>query len=168
MGSYLILDGYNLIGALERYGTRNTSGLEDSRELLVNDALKAAGWTGRRVVVVFDAHRSPEPRRDESRAGGAVRVIYSGAGESADDVIERLIGSLEGAGTVYTADFALQRTALARGFARATPREFQELLDELPTLTRTPRTPARSRVRDRLPQETLTALEKMRRRIGEG
>ena len=112
MASYLILDGYNVIGAIERYRTRVTGGLDESRELLVNDALKAAGWTGREIIIVFDAHRSPESEGVEERAGGAVRLIYSAPNESADDVIERLLANLDGPATVYTADFALQRTAL--------------------------------------------------------
>lgn len=164
MASYLILDAYNVIRALDRYDESNSGGFDESRELLINDALKAAGWTGRVIIVVFDAHRSPEPRRDESRAGGAVRLIYSGAGESADDVIERLLGTLDGATTVYTADFALQRTALARGSTRATPAEFQELLDELPLLTSSPSKPRRVRVGDYLSSDTLRALEEVRRR----
>ncbi len=158
----LILDGYNVIGALDRY--RASGSLDAARELLINDTLKAAGWTGRSVIVVFDAHRSPEPGRAELRAGGAVRVVYSAPGESADDVIERLLSRLEGSATVYTADFALQRTALARGSTRATPREFADLLDELPAVTRTPDEPRRSRVADRLSPETLRKLEEIRRK----
>jgi predicted RNA-binding protein with PIN domain len=165
MAEYLILDGYNLIGALERYGTGTTGGLGESRERLVNDALKAAGWTGRRVIVVFDAHGSPEPEREEVRAGGAVRLVFSGPGQSADDVIERLLSRLEeGAATVYTGDFALQRTVLARGALRATPREFQGLLDELPAVVRSPDRSRRSKVADRLSPETLRRLEEIRRR----
>jgi uncharacterized protein len=158
----LILDGYNLIGALDRYGTART--LDSARDLLINDALKAAGWTGNPLIVVFDAHRSPEPERVEVLAGGAVRVIYSAAGESADDVIERLLSRLDGSATIYTADFALQRTALARGAARATPREFANLLDELPALTRSPEVRRKSRIADRLSLETLRRLEEIRRR----
>jgi uncharacterized protein len=165
MASYLILDGYNLIGALDRYRTRLTSGLDESRDLLINDALKAAGWTERQIIVVFDAHRGSEPERTELRAGGAVRVVYSSSGESADDVIERLLGNLDGPATVYTADFALQRTGLARGVSRATPREFADLLDELPAVTRSPEAPRRSRLSNRLPPETLRKLEEIRRRV---
>jgi uncharacterized protein len=164
MAAYLILDGYNVVGALDRYRTANMGSLDASRELLVNDALKAAGWTGRRIIVVFDAHGGPDPERTEIRAGGAVRVVYSAPGESADDVIERLLGSLDGPATVYTGDFALQRTALARGVTRATPREFAALLDELPATTRSPDVPRRSRIADRLSPETLRKLEEIRRR----
>lgn len=162
MTSYLIVDGYNVIGALDRY--REAEDFDAARELLINDSLKAAGWTGRRLVVVFDAHRSPTPRRDESRVGGAVRVIYTAYGESADDVIERLLGTLDGSATVYTADFALQRTALARGSTRATPREFADLLDELPAVTHAPSVPRPSRIGDHISPETMLALERLRRR----
>ena len=70
---------------------------------------------------MFDAHGGPDPERTELRAGGVVRVVYSAPGESADDVIERLLGSLGASATLYTGDFALQRTALARAAPRATP-----------------------------------------------
>ena len=162
MSSYLVLDAYNVIGALDRY--RDADTFDAARERLITDALKAAGWTGRTIVVVFDAHRAPDPRREEARAGGAVRIVYSAPGESADDEIERLLAKLEGSATVYTADFALQRTALARGSTRATPREFASLLDELPAVTRNPNVPRKSRIADRLSLETLRKLEEIRRR----
>ena len=162
--SYLVLDGYNVIGALDRYRPSATGGLDESRELLINDALKAAGWTGRRIIVVFDAHGGSDPERSEPRAGGAVRVIYSAPGESADDVIERLLASLGASATLYTGDFALQRTALARGASRATPHEYSDLLDELPALTSSPDAPRRSRIADRLSSEALRKLEEIRRR----
>jgi uncharacterized protein len=158
----LILDGYNVIGALDRY--RQTGSLDAARELLINDALKASGWTGGPLILVFDAHRGPGPGHSERRAGGAVHIIYSAPGESADDVIERLLATLEGTATVYTADFALQRTALARGSTRATPREFAALLDELPAVTRSPDAPRKSRLADRLSLDTLRKLEEIRRR----
>jgi uncharacterized protein len=162
VSSYLILDAYNVIGALARY--RDADDFDAARDLLITDALKAAGWTGRTIVVVFDAHRAPDPRREEPRAGGAVRIVYSAPGESADDEIERLLTRLEGSATVYTADFALQRTALARGSTRATPREFANLLDELPAISRNPNVPRRSRIADRLSEETLRKLEEIRRK----
>ena len=95
-------------------------------------------------------------------------MIYSAPGESADDVIERLLSRLEGSATVYTADFALQRTALARGSTRATPREFANLLDELPAITRSPDVRRKSRIGDRLSLETLRRLEEIRRRAADG
>ncbi|MGB3635164.1 MAG: NYN domain-containing protein, partial [Rubrobacteraceae bacterium] len=64
----LILDGYNVIGALNRY--QRTDNFAAAREFLVNDTLKAAGWTGQEIILVFDAHRSSEGERVELLAGG--------------------------------------------------------------------------------------------------
>lgn len=166
MTQCLVLDGYNLIGTLGRYATRSTGSLDASRELLINDALKAAGWVGKEIIVVFDAAQSPEPGRTEIKAGGAVRVAYTSPKESADDFIERLVKSLNGSITVYTADFALQLTVLAHGATRSTPREFEELVDELPAFARIPNTPFRARVSNQLSSETLQSLEELRRRVG--
>ena len=159
----LIIDAYNIVGALDRY--RDAESFDEARERLVNDTLKAAGWTGRDILVIFDAHRSPEPRRETLLAGGAVRTVYSAPGESADDIIERLLQTLTGPITVYTADFALQRAALARGAARATPREFADLMDELPAVTHTPTRPRRLRVADHLTPEARRRLEDLRRKL---
>jgi len=161
MGETLILDGYNVIGALERYRGRS---LDEAREALINDSLRAAGWTGREIWAVFDAARSPEPGRTEKRAGGAVRVLYSAGGQSADDVIERALKVLRGSLTVCSGDFAVQRAAVARGAARMAPREFEAILQGLPALTSNPNEPFRSRVADRLPAETLSRLEEVRRK----
>lgn len=159
----LIIDAYNIVGALDRY--RDADSFDEARERLVNDTLKAAGWTGRDILVIFDAHRSPEPRRETPLAGGAVRTVYSAPGESADDIIERLLQTLTGPITVYTADFALQRAALARGAARATPKEFADLMDELPAVTHTPTRPRRLRVADHLTPEARRRLEDLRRKL---
>ena len=93
-----------------------------------------------------------------------MRLIYTAPGESADDVIERLIRRLDGPITVYTADFALQRTALAGGSTRATPREFATLLDGLPSVTSNPTRPRPPRVADLLSPEVLRKLEEIRRK----
>ena len=162
MKPYSILDGYNLIGALDRY--RHALDLGTSRELLISDALKAAGWMGREIIVVFDTAKGFEPGQTELKTGGAVSVVYSAPKESADDVIERLVGSLDGPVTVYTADFALQRAVLARGGTRSTPREFEELLNELPAFTSTPDVLFSSRVAERLPPGVVQSLEELRRR----
>lgn len=159
----LILDAYNIVGALDRY--RVAESFDQARELLINDTLKVAGWTGREIIVVFDAPRSSEPRRETLLAGGAVRTVYSGPGESADDIIERLLNTVRGEITVYTADFALQRAALARGAVRATPREFADLMDELPAVTHAPTRPRKLRVVDHLTPEALRQLEELRRKL---
>jgi predicted RNA-binding protein with PIN domain len=117
--------------------------------------------------VVFDAAHNPQPGRTEKRAGGAVRVLYSAGGQTADDVIERILRVLRGPLTVCSGDFAVQRAAVAAGAARLVPREFDAMLWGLPAFTSKPNQPFRARVADRLPPETLRRLEEVRRRAGD-
>lgn len=165
---YLILDGYNIIGALERYSKMADADLEAGRESLISDALKMAGWTGAVIIIVFDAHRSAEPERTEVLAGGAVRVTYTAPGQVADDVIERLVENLHDAITVYTADYAQQRAVLAHGATRATPRELERLIMELPAMVRSPGKQWRSTIDKHLSPEVRHSLEEIRRKPGDG
>ena len=112
----LVVDGYNVIYKSARYLARmdeTAAGdpFEQARELLISDV--AAYAKGRyEPVVVFDAAGNVSPERpDLSRAG--VRVIFSAAGESADEVIERLVTEARlapHAVTVVTSDRTIRAT----------------------------------------------------------
>lgn len=112
----LVVDGYNVIYKSPRYLERMDESVpgdpfEQARELLISDV--AAYAKGRfDPVVVFDAAGNVSPDRpDLSRAG--VRVIFSAAGESADEVIERLVTEARlapHAVTVVTSDRTVQAT----------------------------------------------------------
>lgn len=104
----LLVDGYNVIGATERYAnlvdghdgagamsdvahlSRDPYGSDpfDSarRELLSDVATYAQGRY--EAVVVFDAARNLSDERPQFAPGG-VRAVFSRTGESADTVIER-------------------------------------------------------------------------------
>ena len=112
----LVVDGYNVIYKSPRYLERMDESVpgdpfEQARELLISDV--AAYAKGRfDPVVVFDAAGNVSPDRpDLSRAG--VRVIFSAAGESADEVIERLVTEARlapHAVTVVTSDRTIRAT----------------------------------------------------------
>ena len=140
LASFVIVDGYNVIGALDRYAPAATGGLDAVQRLPRKRRPQGRGLDGATIVVVFDAHRGPDPERTELRAGGVVRVVYSAPGESADDVIERLLANLA-ARPPSTPGTSPCTHALARGATRATPHEFADLFDELPAVTRSPAAP---------------------------
>lgn len=89
----LVVDGYNVIFKGGRYASLMDEDADDpfvrARELLISDV--AAYAHGRYdAVVVFDAAGNVSPERPNlSRAG--IGVIFSARGETADDVIERLV-----------------------------------------------------------------------------
>lgn len=88
----LIVDGYNVIGASERYAERINPELDDPHELsrhaLVSDVATFA--QGRyKAVVVFDGARNLSPERPNIPEAG-VEVLFSHTGHSADELIEKL------------------------------------------------------------------------------
>ncbi|WP_027356979.1 NYN domain-containing protein [Desulfofundulus thermocisternus] len=128
MDEYLIVDGYNIIHAWpELEQLSGDSSLEHARTRLVDILVNYAALTGEHVVVVFDAHQVKQAG-DRSETVGGVEVIYTPEGETADAVIEKLVGELSRRGTVYVAtyDWAEQRMILGRGAYRITPRELWE------------------------------------------
>ena len=112
----LVVDGYNVIYKSARYLARmdeTAAGdpFEQARELLISDV--AAYAKGRyEPVVVFDAAGNVSPERPDLSPAG-VRVIFSAAGESADEVIERLVTEARlapHAVTVVTSDRTIRAT----------------------------------------------------------
>lgn len=112
----LVVDGYNVIYKSERYlgrmdETAEGDPFEQARELLIADV---AAYAKRRYrpVIVFDAAGNVSPERpDLSKAG--VRLVFSRAGESADEVIERLVTEARlapRAVTVVTSDNTIRAT----------------------------------------------------------
>ena len=112
----LVVDGDNVIYKSARYLARMDEAaegdpFEQARELLISDV--AAYAKGRyEPVVVFDAAGNVSPERPDLSPAG-VRVIFSAAGESADEVIERLVTEARlapHAVTVVTSDRTIRAT----------------------------------------------------------
>ena len=112
----LVVDGYNVIYKSARYlarmdETAEGDPFEQARELLISDvAAYAKGHY--EPVVVFDAAGNVSPERPDLSPAG-VRVIFSAAGESADEVIERLVTEARlapHAVTVVTSDRTIRAT----------------------------------------------------------
>jgi predicted RNA-binding protein with PIN domain len=81
-----------------------------------------------KVVVVFDAHQI-KGGGERTEVVDGVEVIYTQQGETADSLIERMVGSLsEEGGPVYvvTYDWAEQVIIFGRGAFRLTPAELRE------------------------------------------
>lgn len=163
----LIVDGYNVLNQWRS----NLDGqrLSDGREALVDALQNYAGFTGQRVVVVYDGWQTDRlTRTEESR--GPVKVVYTRKGETADHYIERLcdarsedaeLGLVEI--RVATSDRVEQLVALGRGATRVSARE---ILMEMETVQRPAKAPelrssARSMVRDGLPEDIRKRLEEM-------
>ena len=166
----LIVDGYNVINV--RKPVRDSLGLEDARRALTDRLHDYAGWSGQRIILVFDAWLSDRMQRSVEERG-PLRVVFTMKGETADCYIERLCDELAGDVAlrraevrVATSDRIEQTIAFGRGAARLSSRELLLEMDAAAS-NRAPRAQsAGSRgatVAERLPEEIRARLEEMRR-----
>ncbi len=111
----LVVDGYNVIRATERYAHLIDEGDTDpylrAREALLAD-VAAFAQGSYDPVVVFDGAGNLSPDRP-NLASGSVRVVFSHTGQDADEVIEQLAVEARHQGrdtTVATSDRTVRAT----------------------------------------------------------
>ena len=165
----LIVDGYNVLNAW-RSGMDARS-LSDARDELAHRLANYAGYTGQKVVLVFDAWMSDRMQRT-CEEQGPLTVVFTQKNETADHYIERLCdsyaremeyGRLEI--RVATSDNVEQTVVLGRGAIRLSSRE---LLYEMEQTRRqgaaaAEKPPRKTTLMDRLPPEVREKLDRMRR-----
>ena len=167
----LIVDGYNVLNAW-RSGLDNRS-LADARDELAHKLMDYAGYTGTKVVLVFDAWMSDRMQRTCEQMG-PLTVVFTQKNETADHYIERLCddhareveyGRLEI--EVATSDNVEQTVVLGRGARRVSSRE---LLREMESVrkegsqsVKAQVVRSKSTVMDRLPEAIRRQLDEMRK-----
>ena len=167
MRPLLIVDGYNVIGAW-REAEKERWSIDECRDRLLRLLEDYSGYSGEDVVLVFDGYQSDRKTRTEEQFGN-LTLVYTRHGETADSYIERLVAQTPKyrAVRVATSDGLEQSQVLSTGAIRLTSRE---LLRELRHLRqrgmeqhRTVSAAPKASLASRLPQDTLNALETMRR-----
>lgn len=165
-----MVDGYNVLGAWPQL-TQGKS-LDEARDALIHRLHDYAGYSGQKIVVVFDAWQSDRKMRTVENQG-LLTVVFTQRAETADHYIERLCdeaaakvdaGRLEL--RVATSDGVEQTVVMGRGAVRLSSRELMYEMNQVRAGGRAavPQRPAgRSTIMDRLPEEIRNRLEKMRR-----
>ena len=166
----LIVDGYNVINV--RKPVRESRGLEDARRALTDRLHDYAGWSGQKIVLVYDAWLSDRMQRSVEERGD-LTVVFTMKGETADRYIERLCDELAEdialrrvEVRVATSDSIEQTIAFGRGAVRLSSRELLMEMD-MANAARGPRTQSAgsraSTIAERLPEGIREKLERMRR-----
>lgn len=93
---YIIIDGYNVIGILH-------NDLEKARGDFIDLLIKYKTAKNHYIAVVFDAYKSGDKSEQISFSGG-LKIIYTRLGETADDVIKRIISEERREWIVVTSD----------------------------------------------------------------
>lgn len=129
MAEFLLVDGYNIIHAWDELKKLMDSSIDHARFKLIDLLANYQAVKGIKVIVVFDAHLVKGGTGSRDNEGG-VEVIFTSEGETADMLIEKLVGQLmtDGRVTVATSDWAQQRIVFGKGAVRLSARELvQEL-----------------------------------------
>jgi len=96
---HIIVDAYNVIRADPRLLAFERRSLDEAREVLIGTLAGSPRLVNDRVTVVFDAALGTR-RHAHHRQAGKITVVYSAAGQSADDLIVLQAGSLARSGSV--------------------------------------------------------------------
>ena len=165
----LIVDGYNVLNA--RRHLEGAAALADAREKLLAELQDYAGYSGQKVILVFDAWRGDRQTRSVEEYG-PVQVVFTRKGEIADHYIERLCDSYaedvefrRAEVRVATSDALEQTIILGRGATRISSRELLLEMSQARsagTAAAVPKRTGGSTVGDRIPPHVLEKL----RRIG--
>ncbi len=125
----LIVDGYNIIGAWPELRDLKDRGLMDeARDLLISRLADYQGFSGVKVIVVFDAYTVPGMGRKQQQY--QIEIFYTKQKETADEKIEKLVQEYyEKNRQIYvaTSDYTSQSVIFGQGALRKSAREL--LLD---------------------------------------
>jgi predicted RNA-binding protein with PIN domain len=127
---YLLVDGHSIIFAWPELKSVHSRRSGAGRDELIRRLTRYQDASGVHVVVVFDG-RGPSKMSDESEPGG-IQILYSGAGVTADTIIERLCARYgsEHELTVATDDHMEQQTALTFGAVAISSETLRQILDD--------------------------------------
>lgn len=168
---YYLVDGYNVINAWPELMCLRGN-LNEARDVLVHILTEYGAFENYEMTVVFDAFFTEEEEH-ELQISDRMKVIYTGAGETADSCIERLAYTAVRAGRevyVVTSDGAEQSVILGAGAYRITSPELRRSVKKAKKLMKAEYMNPHSwpfgriEVHERLDYDTRARLEELRRR----
>ncbi len=131
---WLIIDGYNILYAWPEVFRLSNDNFEHARIKLIEMLGNYQALSGLQLIIVFDAYQVKGGTQHHEKIDG-LEVIYTGEGETADKVIERLVAKFPAQDTVFvaTSDYVQQRTVFFQGAYRISARELINQVREVNT-----------------------------------
>jgi len=123
---HIIIDGYNLIFAWDELKALAAERLDLARERLMDILSDYAGFTGAKIVLVFDGFRTPGNPGSRTDYHN-IAVAFTKDGETGDAYIERIVDEIgkNYAVRVVTSDNLIRLSALRSGVLRCSSGEFK-------------------------------------------
>ena len=124
MAAHILIDGYNLIRQSGPLIDLEAISLEEGRMGLVRLLAEYRKVKGHAITVVFDGWKSDNIGRSNERVVG-IDVVYSGRGETADEVIKRMADSMRDRVIIVTSDRDIATYATKKGAVVIPSDEFE-------------------------------------------
>lgn len=131
MRDILLVDGYNMIGGWPELAALSKVGMQEARDRLLERLANHQAFSGRKVIVVFDAYRVPGLGKSFNQ--NQVEVHFTKEKETADECIERLVRELTHRRRqiyVATSDTVEQHVIFGQGALRVSARELLNQVEE--------------------------------------
>ena len=131
MKEYLIVDGYNIIGAWPELQALKEENLEYARARLIEILSAHAALSKRIVILVFDAYQVKKNSGSREMIQG-IEVIYTKENVTADMAIERLTAQIPKHQKVFvaTSDRLQQETIWGKGAFRISAMELKREVEQ--------------------------------------
>src|SRR3954464_10384327 len=126
----LLVDGYNIIGSWPELRELKNKDLAAARDKLVEKMAEYQGYSGFKVIIVFDAYGVQGIEKKYKNY--QLEVIFTKENETADECIEKLAIALSNRKTqihVATSDFTEQWAIFGQGALRKSARELLYEMD---------------------------------------
>ena len=124
MSIHIIIDGYNLIRQSTDLGMLDRQDIQMGRDALVDMLAAYKKIKAHRITVVFDGARAPSFSQQRDRQKG-IAIIFSHQGESADDVIKKMVRGEGQKALVVSSDQDIVRAAEHCGAATISAHDFE-------------------------------------------
>lgn len=169
MREYLIVDGYNIIGAWPELQELKETNLEHARMRLIEILSVHAALSKRKIILVFDAYQVKKNSGSREMIQG-IEVIYTKENVTADMAIERLTAQLPKHQKVFvaTSDRLQQETIWGKGAFRISAMELKrevELTEKEHRPHYTPKVYVSNRLEDRIDPAIREKLEKLSKNL---
>lgn len=169
-GEWLIVDGYNIIGAWEELSQLAEHELSSARDALRDVLVNHCSYTGQVLVLVFDAHQTLDRGRqysinnkDGTKEIGV--VVYTKKAETADNYIERFVRDHTGERMSVASNDSLVQVMIfahaARLSARDLSRDVEQVGKEMKALLDAQK--RKHALEERLSADTYGEMDRLRR-----
>lgn len=127
----LIIDGYNIIFSSDELKEDAKFNLENARTTLINILQNFAGFTEKKIILVFDGYKRPG-NNQSNESYPWIDVVYTKEGQTADQFIEKYVSDNREKYriTVASSDGLEQSLIFGQGALRMPARELNALIKQ--------------------------------------